>query len=226
MFPFLGPDPVTSSWMIALAGVFVLAVAIPLLRFAVALCIHAYAALSGRHHLHRTASMVMPRTAQLIGSLVIGVTSIAAPAMAAGHDASLSSVNLDRDAGAGASAASATRSHAVTTAAQPHINLDRDAGAGQVAPSHAPATAKRNLQHASRTHQPAPATHRSAGDVYVVRTGDSLWSIAQEHLEHPTNSDVTDAWKAIWRANRTVIGDHPELIRPGQELRMPPGALA
>ncbi len=230
MFPFLGPDPVTSSWMLALAGVFVFAVAIPVARFLVALAIHAYASVTGQQHLHHTASVVMPRTAQLIGSLVIGVTSIAAPALASGHEASLASVNLDRDAGAGSAGASAARSTTVAPAAMPAINLDRDGGAGQATPSRTPATVAHTVahtvQHASRSQEQAPATQRISGGIYVVRTGDSLWSIAEERLEKPTDSAITDAWKAIWRANRAVIGDHPELIRPGQELRLPPGALA
>ena len=54
--------------------------------------------------------------------------------------------------------------------------------------------------------------------LYVVKAGDSLWSIAAGTLDAPTDAQITETWKAIWRANRMAIGDRPELIRPGTEL--------
>ena len=67
-----------------------------------------------------------------------------------------------------------------------------------------------------RPGAPAPApTARS----YVVRSGDSLWSIARAHPAAGT--DVETRWRAIWRHNRGVVGDDPDLIRPGQALRLP-----
>ena len=67
--------------------------------------------------------------------------------------------------------------------------------------------------HVSASH-PAPGS----GDTYVVRPGDSLSSIA---LDHPGAGSLDDRWRAIWRANRAVIGDDPDLILPGQALRLP-----
>ena len=32
---------------------------------------------------------------------------------------------------------------------------------------------------------------------------------------------LDDRWRAIWRANRDVVGDDPDLIFPGQALRLP-----
>lgn len=60
----------------------------------------------------------------------------------------------------------------------------------------------------------APATT----DTYVVRPGDSLSSIA---LTHPGAGSLDDRWRALWRANRDVVGDDPDLIHPGQALRLP-----
>ncbi|UFN44103.1 LysM peptidoglycan-binding domain-containing protein [Nocardioides okcheonensis] len=59
-----------------------------------------------------------------------------------------------------------------------------------------------------------------AGD-YVVRPGDSLWSIA---VAHPAGdgTGTDERWRAIWRANRAVVGDDPDLIHPGQALRLTP----
>jgi hypothetical protein len=230
MLDSFGSDPLVSSWMIALSALFVFAVAVPVLRLVVALGIHAYAAITGQQHLHRAAAHVMPRTAQLIGSLLFGIGSIAAPALAAGDEPSVASINLDRDAGATGSAAAAhstpvLRSTATPPATRPHattarlpVDLDRDGGASQVA-SETTSAPTRTVQHASR------ADH-AAGSIYVVRTGDSLWSIAHSQLDDPTDSGVTEGWKAIWRANRAIIGDHPELIHPGQRIMLPPGALA
>lgn len=64
----------------------------------------------------------------------------------------------------------------------------------------------------------APAHHASPGDTYVVRPGDSLSSIA---LAHPGTGSLEDRWRALWRANRDVVGDDPNLILPGQALRLP-----
>lgn len=66
-------------------------------------------------------------------------------------------------------------------------------------------------------HQQPPAPPTPAD--YVVRPGDSLWSIARAHPDDAT--DVEERWRAIWRANRDVVGDDPDLILPGQALRLP-----
>ncbi|WP_207210491.1 LysM peptidoglycan-binding domain-containing protein [Nocardioides zhouii] len=66
---------------------------------------------------------------------------------------------------------------------------------------------------AAAHHQPRPADA-----TYVVRPGDSLSSIA---LTHPGTGSLEDRWRAIWQANRDVVGDDPDLIHPGQALRLP-----
>ncbi|TPG19261.1 LysM peptidoglycan-binding domain-containing protein [Pedococcus bigeumensis] len=66
-----------------------------------------------------------------------------------------------------------------------------------------------------------------AADV-VVHRGDTLWDIARRHLgPGASDAEVAHAWPAWHEANRAVIGDDPDLIRPGQILRPPtPAALA
>jgi len=66
--------------------------------------------------------------------------------------------------------------------------------------------------------RPAAATDEQT---YVVRAGDSLWSIADSHPGHGTSGSVHERWQAIWQANRDVVGDDPDLILPGQALRLP-----
>jgi hypothetical protein len=56
----------------------------------------------------------------------------------------------------------------------------------------------------------------------VVRAGDSLWSIAQHDLgPQATDTAVTSRWHAVYTANRARIGPDPDLIEPGQRLRLP-----
>jgi nucleoid-associated protein YgaU len=47
---------------------------------------------------------------------------------------------------------------------------------------------------------------------YTVASGDTLSAIGQRHGV---------AWREIFEANRDVIGDNPDLIKPGQKLRIP-----
>jgi LysM repeat protein len=50
--------------------------------------------------------------------------------------------------------------------------------------------------------------------IYTVQRGDSLWKIARQFgLSH---------WSPIYELNRNVIGGNPDLIKPGQQLRIPP----
>jgi nucleoid-associated protein YgaU len=53
------------------------------------------------------------------------------------------------------------------------------------------------------------------GETYTVVSGDSLSKIAKKHL------GSANRWKEIYEANRAVIGDDPDLIKPGQKLRLP-----
>jgi len=57
---------------------------------------------------------------------------------------------------------------------------------------------------------------------YVVRGGDSLWAIARDHLGEPGSAADIEAYvDRLYADNRSVVGADPDLIRPGQHLRMP-----
>jgi hypothetical protein len=63
-------------------------------------------------------------------------------------------------------------------------------------------------------------------EVVVVRAGDTLWALAQQSL--PPRADgcvdygaVTARWHRIYHLNRDLIGPDPDLIQPGQRLRLP-----
>ena len=56
----------------------------------------------------------------------------------------------------------------------------------------------------------------------VVLAGDSLWSIAARHLGPAADAtEVAEAWPRWWEANRSVVGDDPDLLLPGQRLVAP-----
>ncbi|MHB8185036.1 MAG: LysM peptidoglycan-binding domain-containing protein [Dermatophilaceae bacterium] len=56
----------------------------------------------------------------------------------------------------------------------------------------------------------------------VVRRGDSLWSIAARHLgPEATPAQINAEWHRWFAANRHMIGDDANLIRPGQVLSPP-----
>jgi LysM repeat protein len=57
---------------------------------------------------------------------------------------------------------------------------------------------------------------------YVIKSGDSLWSIAQDEIlgDGASINEIDSTWRKIWRANREVIGNNPSLIRPGQEINL------
>lgn len=73
------------------------------------------------------------------------------------------------------------------------------------------------------SHRPAASSTGAAEPMVIVGAGDSLWLLAAEQLG-PTadDADIDTAWRAWYAANRRVIGDDPDLILPGQQLRPPP----
>jgi nucleoid-associated protein YgaU len=54
----------------------------------------------------------------------------------------------------------------------------------------------------------------TAADTYTVQKGDTLSAIAQQHYGKGSR------WHAIFDANRDQL-DNPDLIRPGQVLKLP-----
>ena len=74
----------------------------------------------------------------------------------------------------------------------------------------------------------ATASASASAVVYVVVGGDSLWAVAERHLasrtgETPTSSEIDRFWREIYAANHEIIGSDPDLIFPGQHLRIPKG---
>jgi len=59
-----------------------------------------------------------------------------------------------------------------------------------------------------------PTSTVSSGKTYIVAKGDSLSKIAQREYGD------ANKWRTIYEANKDLIKD-PDLIYPGQELKVP-----
>lgn len=68
----------------------------------------------------------------------------------------------------------------------------------------------RDLTSAS-SNQTRP-TEKESPTTYTVKSGDSLWQIAKRLTGDGSN------WSNIYNANKSVIGNNPNLIYPGQKL--------
>ncbi|QDW64123.1 LysM peptidoglycan-binding domain-containing protein [Oerskovia sp. KBS0722] len=75
----------------------------------------------------------------------------------------------------------------------------------------------------SGTAVPSPGTGNDASTVsVVVLRGDSLWSLAERALGGgATDAQIAAEWQSWYAANTEVIGQDPDLIRPGQVLQAP-----
>jgi hypothetical protein len=85
----------------------------------------------------------------------------------------------------------------------------------------------RPVPDVARTVPPPPTRSTAPPDERwcTVRSGDSLWGLAEQLLEEgggaATAGDVDRAWRLLHRANRAALGGDPDLIRPGTVLRVP-----
>lgn len=111
-----------------------------------------------------------------------------------------------------------------TTRARPDLAAPMAAAGGTAytpAPPRAPAGAA-DLGPLGRL--PKPGT--SVEEHIVVRRGDTLWDIAARHLPAGTTSaEVALEWPRWYAANRAVLGEDPDLIRPGTRLTPPTGSV-
>ncbi|MEJ5946163.1 LysM domain-containing protein [Pseudokineococcus basanitobsidens] len=166
--------------------------------------------------LHRAGGRLLPAVLRgaLVAALGVGPLAAAAPALAA---PAASGVVLD-----------------VTSGTALTVPVDSAATDGARAPDAVgaapdvtwrPTAPVRPKEEATTAAEalvvPAPRPQVGAGEVVVVR-GDTLWGIAARSL--PAGADdaeVAATWPAWYAANRHVVGDDPDLLRPGQVLRAP-----
>lgn len=60
-----------------------------------------------------------------------------------------------------------------------------------------------------------PTTQAPTAKTYTVKSGDSLWKIAQSTLGSGSR------WKEIYNLNKSTIGGNPNRIYPGQVFNLP-----
>lgn len=61
-------------------------------------------------------------------------------------------------------------------------------------------------------------------DEIVVRRGDTLWDLAARTLPvTATDAEIATEWPRWYAANTDVVGPDPDLLVPGQRLRVPAG---
>ncbi|WP_022871868.1 LysM peptidoglycan-binding domain-containing protein [Nesterenkonia alba] len=71
-------------------------------------------------------------------------------------------------------------------------------------------------------HLQLPQRESQESTQVTVKPGDSLWTIAAEHLgPQATDWEIARHWPRWYEANRTVIGDDPALLQPGTILTPP-----
>lgn len=105
-----------------------------------------------------------------------------------------------------------------------------DAG-GTERPAPAPASRPAPAAPTARTAPTAPtvptasdatAVRQRTAALVTVRPGDSLWALAQRRLgPDAAATEVADLVARVHRRNLDVVGDDPDLVRPGQQLRFP-----
>ena len=70
----------------------------------------------------------------------------------------------------------------------------------------------------SPSPSPSPSPTRAAGpeQSYTIDSGDTLLSISEKFY-----GDAT-LWRKIYDANRAAIGDDPDKLKVGTQIRIPP----
>ena len=199
----------------------------------------------------RVADLVTPRVVRRAAGALLGVGLVAG--LAPGASVAAPVVSLARVGGAPApgvadvkqAAASTATRPAVTAAAEPDIagpplpdpgfSALPDPGWAPTSPvprstpgGWVPTRPTVRTQPDVRVLSPSPrSTVSSRPSEVVVRRGDSLWSLAARHLgPDASDAEIAQAWPAWFETNRAVIGDDPDLLRPGQVLRPPPRSLS
>lgn len=179
-----------------------------------------------------------------LAALVLGLT-LMPPAALPAYAAELSpgirtsavvatSTTVD-PAGAAAPVEPAQRSGGDEPAPATAVELDRPAGGTAVAvpqcslpgeserPISAPDATIHREPRAATAMLPSPHHHRAGVNHVVVRRGDTLWDLVARHLgARASNADVAAEWPRWYAANRATVGADPDLIHPGQLLRVPP----
>ena len=118
----------------------------------------------------------------------------------------------------GSTANKATRSEQITIAER--VLKSQGIGAWPVCGKKAGSTksykaaTSKSATHKATTHKAAKkVTAKATGKTYVVKSGDTLSTIAAKYA-------VKGGWRALYQLNKGVVGANPNLIRPGERLAL------
>ena len=106
----------------------------------------------------------------------------------------------------------ATKTEQIATAER--VLASQGWGAWPVCSQRRGAAVRAEATRVNRSHHRRALHPGVAKGIYVVRPGDSLSAIAAKN-------EVRGGWRALYRANRTLIGRNPHLIRIGMHLHLP-----
>lgn len=161
------------------------------------------------------------RAVRVASTLLVVVASALAPATAATAATAASPTAISAPATAAVTGSAETPEVGVPQAVTPN---DDDVGIPVPGwtPTPPPPVAAPPDPGAVALVAAAPRSTPDPSEPVVVHRGDTLWSIAARHLgADATTTDVAAEWPRWYAANRELIGDDPDLIRPGQELVVP-----
>ena len=97
-------------------------------------------------------------------------------------------------------------------AEQTHQKKLAEGGGAQAASTEGPDLYDRMLSGLGNMFFNEQAAEEDVSGGYVVQPGDTLWDISRRQTGDPRR------WGEIYDRNKEVIGENPDLIRPGQDL--------
>ena len=166
-----------------------------------------------------TTSLLRPRLVRALVATCLGATALASPSAQA-LEATGAEVPPDRVLSTSAGPA-VTGRHVLEGLPVP----DRATGGIAGRPPGGAAGSARHREPGSPAATstrsggaPAPAAGRRSLE---VRAGDSLWSLTAGLLPADAPAaTVAQGWRLLYAANRAVVGRDPDLLHPGQSLRI------
>lgn len=208
--------------------------------------------LAGWRSAAAAASRLMPRTLRrvVVGGTGLGLTgTMLSPAFVSAAtddpdpDRTAVMIKLEPDGAAGSGTRPEASPSTSTTSTTTTTSTTSTTSTTTTTSTAASPTPQAPTSSTSPGQPPAPPPDRpvagtaAAGDTrdtdsWIVRTGDSFWSIAEEIVAEdfeaddgsaPSDADIARYWRELIAANRDRLaeGDNPDLLLPNQELRLP-----
>lgn len=161
------------------------------------------------------------KAAALAGGVVMFVLVLAARGLSSGQDVGTDPKALPPPSPAAARTAAPG---SATPAASTPAPIPAPTGAPAPPPkAPAPPGPAAPVRQPAAPVPPGPPGPGARSVLYGVRDGDTMWSITDWALAgRSTPARIAASWRQIWDANRKTIGPDPNLIHPGQRLRVPP----